>query len=48
MATYIKYNNLKRIYSANKNMTPAKYENYLKKVSGKGGQEQSVLTVKAG
>ena len=36
VAAYIKYYNLERLYSANGNMTPAEYENSLKKVSGKG------------
>ncbi len=36
VTAYIKYYNLERLHSANGNMTPAEYENSLKKVSGKG------------
>ncbi|GLS27233.1 hypothetical protein GCM10007877_29520 [Marinibactrum halimedae] len=34
VAYYMKYYNLERLHSANKNMSPIEYENQFRKVSG--------------
>ncbi len=43
MAVYIKYYNMKRLHSANRNMMPAEYENSLKKCPVRVEQNSALL-----